>query len=82
MTLTKTPIPFCSLKFIDELPRMREVDDRLKETLREIRNRKLMASGRLKCCIDRLRPPRIVAAANGAKGGRSLSLRSRDYLAK
>lgn len=45
MTLTKTPIPFCSLKFIDEMPRMREVDDRLKETLRELRNRKLMAAG-------------------------------------
>ncbi len=40
MTLTKTPIPFCSLKFIDKLPRMREVADRLKETLREIRAQK------------------------------------------
>ncbi len=45
MTLSKTPIPFCALKFIDELPRLREVEDRLKETLREIKNRKLMAAG-------------------------------------
>lgn len=45
MTLSKSPIPFCSLKFIDELPRVREVDDRLKETLRAMRNRKLMAAG-------------------------------------
>ena len=45
MTLSKTPIPFCSLKFVDELPRVREVDDRLKDTLRELRNRKLMAAG-------------------------------------
>lgn len=45
MTQSKSPIPFCSLKFIDKLPRVREVDDRLKETLRKIRNRKLMAAG-------------------------------------
>lgn len=45
MTLSKTPIPFCSLKFIDHLPRLREVEDRLKETLRELRNRKLVAAG-------------------------------------
>ena len=37
MTLSKAPIPFCSLKFIDDLPRLREVEDRLKETLREMR---------------------------------------------
>jgi hypothetical protein len=35
MTLLKSPLPFCSLTFIDELPRMREVDDRLKEALRD-----------------------------------------------
>ena len=45
MTLSKTQIPFCSLNFIDELPRLREVEDRLKETLRQMRNRKLMAEG-------------------------------------
>jgi len=45
MTLSKTTIPFCALKFTDEPPRPREVDDRLKEALREIRSRKLMAEG-------------------------------------
>ncbi|EET46396.1 AAA family ATPase [Thalassobium sp. R2A62] len=45
MTLSKTPISFCSLKFIDQLPRLGEVEDRLKETLREMRNRKLVAAG-------------------------------------
>ena len=45
MTLSKAHIPFCSLKFIDDLPRLREVEDRLKETLREMRNRKLIVAG-------------------------------------
>ena len=45
MTLSKTPISFCSLKFIDQLPRLGEVEDRLKEALREMRNRKLIAAG-------------------------------------
>lgn len=45
MTLSKISIPFCSLKFIDQLPRLGEVKDRLKETLREMRNRKLIAAG-------------------------------------
>ncbi len=45
MTSRKHRYPFCSLKFVDELPRVREVEDRLKETLRELRNRKSMAAG-------------------------------------
>ncbi|MEP4196947.1 MAG: hypothetical protein ABJL99_15070 [Aliishimia sp.] len=52
MTLSNTPIPFCSLKFIDELPRLGEVEDRLKETLREIRNRTLTAAGNKDCGDD------------------------------
>ncbi|MEP1610284.1 MAG: hypothetical protein ABJL72_00005 [Roseobacter sp.] len=45
MTLSKTLISFCSLKFIDQLPRLGEVEGRLKETLREMRSRKLVAAG-------------------------------------
>ncbi len=45
MTLSRTLIPFCSLKFIDELLRLREVEDRLKETLREMKKWKLIAAG-------------------------------------